>query len=301
MKKAALFLTLCLFAGLSVFAQVGINSDNSAPDPSAGLDVKFTNKGLLPPRMTAARIATIVNPADGLLVYCTTDNKMYVFNAAAGQWKEMSYGVGSIAPLPLCGTNFTVNHVAGTVAPVTKTVIYGSVTNIPGEPAKCWITCNLGADHQAAAVSDETEGSAGWYWQFNRKQGYKHTGSALTPAWTINSMNEDYDWLTTNDPCNLLLGPAWRIPSYTEWFNVDNAGGWITWTDTWNSNLKLHAAGFLDYDEGALYFRGLNGKYWCSTQYNSTGGWALIFGSGTCDVDDFYKPYGLPVRCLRDQ
>ena len=60
---------------------------------------------------------------------------------------------------------------AGTVAPVDKTVTYGTVTNIPGETSKCWITSNLGADHQATAVNDATEASAGWYWQFNR-----HTG-----------------------------------------------------------------------------------------------------------------------------
>ncbi len=52
----------------------------------------------------------------------------------------------------LCGSSITINHVAGTVAPVNKTVTYGTVTNIPGETSKCWITSNLGADHQATAV-----------------------------------------------------------------------------------------------------------------------------------------------------
>ncbi len=76
-----------------------------------------------------------------------------------------------------CGSSLTINHVAGVVAPVTKTVTYGTVTNIPGETSKCWITSNLGADHQATAINDATEASAGWYWQFNRKQGYKHDGT----------------------------------------------------------------------------------------------------------------------------
>jgi antitoxin component YwqK of YwqJK toxin-antitoxin module len=48
-----------------------------------------------------------------------------------------------------CGSPITINHKAGTVAPVTKTVTYGTVTNIPGELTKCWITSNLGADFQA--------------------------------------------------------------------------------------------------------------------------------------------------------
>jgi hypothetical protein len=57
-----------------MMAQVGINPDNLTPDPSAGLDVKFTNKGLLPPRvaLTAPYMAApVVSPAIGLLVYNT--------------------------------------------------------------------------------------------------------------------------------------------------------------------------------------------------------------------------------------
>ena len=44
MKNIVAFLTLFLLAGCSVFAQVGINSDSSAPDASAMLDVKSTVK-----------------------------------------------------------------------------------------------------------------------------------------------------------------------------------------------------------------------------------------------------------------
>ena len=114
---------------------------------------------------------------------------------------------------------------AGVVAPVSKTVVYGTVTGIPGEAAKCWITSNLGSDHQAIAVNDVTEPSAGWYWQFNRKQGYKQIWAAAIPAWTITNINESSNWITANDPCNLELGTAWRIPTYTEWYNVDYTGG----------------------------------------------------------------------------
>ena len=44
-----------------------------------------------------------------------------------------------------CGSSFTIIHTSGTVAPVSKTVTYGTVTNIPGEISKWWITRNLGA------------------------------------------------------------------------------------------------------------------------------------------------------------
>ncbi|MEI7983114.1 MAG: FG-GAP-like repeat-containing protein, partial [Bacteroidota bacterium] len=113
-----------------------------------------------------------------------------------------------------CGSSIIINHVADTVAPVTKTVTYSIVNNIPGEPSKCWITSNLGADHQATSVDDATEESAGWYWQFNRKQGYKHDGINRTPnnAW-VNPIIEDFDWQAANDPCTHEIGGGWRVPT----------------------------------------------------------------------------------------
>jgi hypothetical protein len=58
-------------SGVNVFSQISINTDNSQPDPSAGLDVKFSNKGFLLPRMNHAQLNDISNPANGLMVYCT--------------------------------------------------------------------------------------------------------------------------------------------------------------------------------------------------------------------------------------
>ena len=71
MKKLYFVVTAILLISNTMFSQVGINSDNSSPDPSAGLDVKFSDKGLLPPRMLYSQINEIVNPASGLVVYCT--------------------------------------------------------------------------------------------------------------------------------------------------------------------------------------------------------------------------------------
>jgi hypothetical protein len=149
-------------------------------------------------------------------------------------------GCGFSTPLTLtqstiscwvCGiSTITINHVAGSVAPVNKTTTYGTVTNIPGEESKCWITSNLGSDHQATTVDDATEASAGWYWQFNRKQGYKHDGSARTPnsIW-ISNVSETSDWNSANDPCSVELGSGWRLATLSELANVDVTGNWIDW------------------------------------------------------------------------
>ena len=203
-------------------------------------------------------------------------------------------------PCFTCGLPFTVNHVAGSVAPVTKTTSYGTVNNIPGATSYCWITSNLGSDHQATSVSDATEASAGWYWQFNRKQGYKNDGSTVTPAWTITSINESSVWLAANDPCTIELGSSWHLPLSTEWTNVDVTGNWTDWNGPWNSALKIHAAGYLERTAGSVTGRGTNGNYWSHSQGSSSTGYDLAFNSGSCSVGTIGKAIGLPVRCIRD-
>jgi uncharacterized protein (TIGR02145 family) len=201
-----------------------------------------------------------------------------------------------------CGSPITINHITGAVAPVNKTVTYGIVTNIPGEPSKCWITNNLGASHQATSVDDETEASAGWYWQFNRKQGYKHTGTVRTPNTTwITAIDEDFDWQAANDPCALELGAGWRVPSGTEWTNVFVSGGWTDWYGPWNSALKLHAAGYLFDTDGSLSHRGSYGYYWSSNQYDASHAWRLYLWSGGSNMDYLnHKAISFSIRCLRE-
>jgi hypothetical protein len=200
-----------------------------------------------------------------------------------------------------CGISITINHVAGNVAPVSKTVIYGTVTNIPGETNHCWITSNLGSNHQAIAVNDTTEASAGWYWQFNQMQGFKHDGTTRTPnsTWII-SIDESSDWSLSNDPCAIELGSGWRIPTSTEWINVDAIGNWVTWIGPWNSALKIHAAGNLYSNSGALQNRGIKGMYWSSTQGNSTYSNVFNFTAAACSVSVYVKPMGHTLRCIHD-
>ena len=300
MKSQFLLLATLLATTLSVSAQVSISTDGSKPDSSAMLDIQSTDKGMLLPRMTQLQIAAISNPADGLIAYCTTNGKLYIYVAGAKTWKEISFGSETIFPAFSCGSSLTINHIEGAVAPVTKSATYGTVTNIPGETSKCWITSNLGADHQADSVTDATEASAGWYWQFNLKQGYKsNAGSDIYPLWRILSIIENSNWVLPNDPCNLELGGGWRIPTYTEWYNIDAVGGWTNWDGPWNSALKLHTAGIIQ-PEGNLIYRGLHGGYWSSTQKNSSMGYNLFFINAFCQLVNDDKAMGATIRCLRE-
>jgi hypothetical protein len=430
-----------MFITIRLSAQIGINANNSQPDPSAGLDVNFTNKGFLPPRiaLTASNVVTpVTSPAIGLLIYNTSTAGIPPNNVVPGyyywngttwisvavpagtnmgdmlywngtQWINIPVGsngqvltlnngvpswggtqapiistefaipisgstatsagniifdggspvtlrgvcwstssnpttvnnhttegsgtgafVSSISGLTTntlyfvrayainnlgtaygntmsfttssnCGSPITINHVSGTVAPIDKTVTYGTVTNIPGENSKCWITSNLGADHQATSVDDATEASAGWYWQFNRKQGYKHDGTTRTPntVW-ISRILENSDWIPDSDPCAIELGVGWRIPSATEWTNIDASGSWGNWISPWNSALKIHAAGRFD-SNGSLDGRGFEGRYWSPVQRDYTYVLNLYFNYRSCLIDgNGVKAFGFTLRCVRD-
>src|SRR4051812_25527576 len=74
MKKIILGVAITfLFNG--IYAQnVAINNDGSVPHPSAMLDIKNANRGLLIPRVAlsgTSDITTIASPATSLLVYNT--------------------------------------------------------------------------------------------------------------------------------------------------------------------------------------------------------------------------------------
>jgi len=216
-----------------------------------------------------------------------------------------------------CGDSITVTHTAGDG--ITPSSGYaGSITydtalfNFGGSTGnKCMITRNLGATQQATSVGDNSAASAGWYWQFDKKQGYV---DGPTPAW--GTYGTDGSWLSTKDPCALLLNPitggTWHIPTNQQWTDIDGTGAgtgtaWTTWSGPFGAlatdgttQLKLHAAGYLSNGSGVLYDRGSNGYDWSSTQGSSTDGSYLIFASSASGVFNNNKAFGYSVRCLKD-
>ncbi len=74
------------------FSQIGIKATNTAPHPSAMLDVESTTKGMLVPRMTTGQRTLISNLTPGLLVYDTDINSFFFYNGTA--WQNLSAGGG---------------------------------------------------------------------------------------------------------------------------------------------------------------------------------------------------------------
>jgi len=81
---------------------VGINATGAAPDVSAILDISSATKGLLIPRMTSAQRDAIQTPAQGLIVYNNTDNR--IENWIGTAWYEWMYYVPA-QPSSITGTS----------------------------------------------------------------------------------------------------------------------------------------------------------------------------------------------------
>jgi hypothetical protein len=213
---------------------------------------------------------------------CDTGGK-YCDNGACSTWT--------------CGKCFSVTHTAGSVAPATATISYSTITSSLSGASKCWILQNLGASQQATSATDSANASAGWYWQFNRAQGY---AVGPSPAWTITSISEGTGWLAENDPCTLLLGSGWRLPTYYEWQNAETSGSWNNFYNTYSSVFKIHGAGVLSNTNGSLLARGTYAAYWSSTYSTNVNGGDLEADATNCAAWYNDKAKGFPVRCLKD-
>jgi hypothetical protein len=179
-------------------------------------------------------------------------------------------------------------------------VNYQTVTTSLSGASKCWIAQNLGADNQAASATDATTASAGWWWQFNRKKGYSHNGVSSTPAWTITSISEGLNWALSEDPCAIELGSSWRLPTSTEYINVDANGAWSNYSHAFSSVLRMHVPGLIN-SSGVWYDPGVTGGYWTSTSSNNTEGKFLwIRSDGSSAGHDGGKAYAMSVRCVKD-
>jgi uncharacterized protein (TIGR02145 family) len=210
-------------------------------------------------------------------------------------------------------TTITVTHNIGNIAPVSETVIYNIVQSDLTGNDECWLAQNLGAVHQASSFDDASDanGTEGWIWQFNRIQGYRYAddGTRTPSSWDNTNDNTFSGWDPAKDPCPLLLGSGWRLPTITEWQNVTSNGHFGNLTDAFNSILKMNAVGYVDYTTGIMWCRGVcsdnisEGYFWASSQDNNTigSGWLFcndIYPGGSRQTYAEPKAAGRGVRCL---
>jgi len=176
-----------------------------------------------------------------------------------------------------------------------------------GGVGKVWIERNLGSTGVVKSVDDTDGYRAGWYFQFNREQGYFHDGSNRVPSNSFEDIDENSSWNTDNDPCRAAFGGEWRIPTREEledYYNAPGsddgaAGGDID--DAFASLLRLHAAAFLAPSGSRSTLIGDLTAIWSSTDTdNDQAAGLLITTSGGGVSTSYSKSAGLPIRCVKD-
>lgn len=94
MKNKIIILGLFMLSMTSLMAQnMSVNSDGSAPDNSAMLDVSSTSRGLLIPRMTLIQRIAILLPAKGLIIYQTDNTEGFYVNLGTNvvpNWQRLT-------------------------------------------------------------------------------------------------------------------------------------------------------------------------------------------------------------------
>lgn len=124
MRKAIsrypLVLLILLFLSINLNAQVLISNIPGSPDSSAGLEVSFANKGLLPPRMTQTERAAISNPAEGLMIYNTSTGCINVYSL--GSWKQLCPQCDFLPPIASSNSPRCV----GTALNLSSTLVSGA-------------------------------------------------------------------------------------------------------------------------------------------------------------------------------
>ncbi len=125
MRNLIVVFLIFTFFGAKLFSQsnVGISENPIVPHPSSLLELRSDNKGLLIPRMTTAQRLTIVNPADGLLVFDTDLSCFVYFKANTAEWISLCDLSGNQAQINCTQTNYVIKS-DGTNATCTTAPIF---------------------------------------------------------------------------------------------------------------------------------------------------------------------------------
>ncbi len=299
MKKLTVLFALLVTFALSAWAQVAISTDNSSPASSAMLEVKSSTKGMLVPRMTTNQIEAIASPADGLMVYCTTDHKIYVYDVSSLDWRMVQYGSETIEQ------------------------------TVTGSGGGTWMAMNLGASEVATSKTDANAYGDLYQWGRGADGHQKRNSTTYSTqatnfktsqenAWYgkfIVNTSSQHDWLETqnndlwqgvsgtNNPCP----SGFRIPTRDEWNN--EASSWSQRNDdgAFASPLKITDAGYREKSDGSLQEVGNMGFYWtCTTRVDNgvdyTEYMRIYSSAAYVNIDDnnFTRCRGASVRCIKD-
>lgn len=242
MKKIILSCSLLLALENMALAQsVGIGT--TTPDASSVLELKATNKGFLPPRMTASEKSLVPSPKAGLMIYQTDGVKgLYVYNGSAwetvagttaGSNWALTGNSGTNSSTDFIGTKdnqpltFRVNNVtSGGIYPVFGNVGLGmyALDSIIGGVANVAIGYN--ALHGNTSGSDNS--AFGTAALFNNKTGQQNVAVG-SGALVVNNTGSD----------NAALGAYSLYSNISGQRNIAIGSNALYYSQTGNSNIAI--------------------------------------------------------------
>ena len=303
MKSLHIILITLIFSGITILSQaqgVGINGNESSPDPSAGLDVNFTDKGFLPPRMTTAQRNSIPSPAEGLMIYNTEEKTVNIYNGSS--WGLLSSFI--------CGQPFSDPRDGR----IYTTVLIGT---------QCWMAQNLNTGARIDGVNNQSDNGIPEKYCFNDLE------SGCDDYGGLYQWNEVMQYSTI--PGSQGICPTgWHVPTDAEWCTLTtyldasvncSALGVLSGTDAggkmkeagnthWaspntgatNSSGFTGLPGGMRHSSGSFNFQNTNGYFWSSTVYFTTDLYyrSLWYNYAEVIRSPLNSNYGISVRCLKN-
>lgn len=158
-----------------------------------------------------------------------------------------------------------------------------------------WATCNVGASSSIGCGDYYSWG------EIETKSAYEYTERAYT--YYQQNIGNDIKG-TSYDVAHLKWGDSWRMPTKSEWEELNNQCSW-TWTSISGykgykvkgpsgKSIFLPAAGFPH--ENKIDYIGLFGIYYSSTVDNITYAWILNFGPSYHEVSGCFRGNGGSIR-----
>lgn len=275
----------------SVFAQAGLNTDGSLPDQSSMLDLKSTEMGFLPPRMTTAQRNAIASPAEGLVIYNTDNKAVELFNGTI--WTSNS---GEF----VCNTS----QVADADGNVYNTVLIGN---------QCWMKENLRIGTPVTGTTEQTDNG------IIEKYCYNDDPGSCIEYGGLYTWAEMMNYTTGNEVEGICPSGGWHVPSVAEYETLlanlpqeELKGDQMKETGTmhWQYSSISHATNLSGFTAVGAGYRHIDTQFYALRSYNilltsdteSTSVFCLLLGYDMTGVstESYAKDDSFSLRCVKN-